>query len=227
MMNASPEMERVPLERSHAEQLPQLAPGREGLELAYAEVVSAPEKQAVVGGAQEAETAPNVTSKKFKIWICAGLSALAVGIIIVAVVTKTRGPRSKLDSNKNAASATTSGPILTTFSLPLSTTTPTVSTSSASVVHDVGTWIPTSGAYNGTGLTAVTPHYSPSPFQVVLFYQHYTGAIMSSRLPFESTWQVYDSTQDLLIPSGARNGTPLAFLDYGASADNRTTVNLV
>lgn len=208
-MNASPEMERVPLEHSHAEQLPQFAPGREGLELAYAEVVSAPEKQAVVGGAQEAKTTPNITSKKFKIWICAGLSALAVCIIIVAVVVKTRDPRSILDSNKNAASATTSGP-----------------TSSASVVRNVGTWVPTSGAYNGTGLTTVTPHYSPSPFQVMLFYQGFTGAILTSRLPFENTWQAYDSTQDLLIPSGARNGTPLAFLDYGASSD-RTTVNLV
>lgn len=159
---ASPGIERVPLEHSHTEQLPQFAPGLEELELAYAEIATAPEKQAVVQSAQRDKTVTAAPRPRAKILIWAGLLFLAVVIIIVAVVAtlETRGPRSMLDSNEEASTATTSGPTLTSSGHPSTT-------SSGSAARDADTWRSTSGAYNGTGLTAVTPDYQPSPCQVM------------------------------------------------------------
>ena len=78
-------IERVPLEHSYNEQLPQFASGNEGLEIAYAEVASAPGKQAVVHSVQEAKNAKAAPLKTVYIKACTGFSLLAVTIIIVAV----------------------------------------------------------------------------------------------------------------------------------------------
>lgn len=222
---ASSGIERVPLEHSHTEQLPQFALGREELEIAFDEAAFVPKKQAVVQNAQGVDIAPKTTFKRARKWICAGLSVLAVVAIIVAVVVilKAKGhPQSVLGTNKGATTTAVSNPTMTTPGPTVITPSPTLSAPSDSATSEVGIMRPTSGAYNGTGMTALTPR--STTLQVVLYYQHWTGAIRTARLPFEGGWQPYDSTQDLLIQSGARNGTPLANAVWGTAS---ATVNLL
>lgn len=194
MQTTSSGMERVPLELSNNEQLPQFAPGSEGLEIAYAEVASTPRQKAVVHSVQGAKNVKAALLKRVQIKCCAVFSILAVIIIIVAVVVtlKTRSHAQSMSGSHHEV------------------TTNTISR-------------PTSGAHNGTGMTALTPMGNPSPYAVVLYYQYCTGAIRTARLPFEGMWQPYDYTQDLLIPSGARIGTPLANAACG-SGDNIVTL---
>ena len=206
--NTSSGIERIPLEHSYAEQLPQSALAVEGLEIAYAELASVPEKQAVVKSALRVENVAATPSKRVQIRIYAGLLVLAIIIVIVAVVTtlKSRTNRSKLGSNEEATAAATSGPTLSAS--------PGPPNSSPGIPRS------TSGAYNGTGLCVLRG----DSVQIALFYQHYTGAIRVSRLPWNGAWLPYDSTQDLLVASGTRNGTPMATVGYGISGTFAVTM---
>ena len=67
------------------------------------------------------------------------------------------------------------------------------------------------GAYNGTGLSVI---YSlNSSLQVALFYQHSAGSIRTSRL-VNDVWQSYEQSQDLIVSSEARKGTPIGSASY-------------
>lgn len=142
---------------------------------------------------------------------------------MVTLKTKSHA-QSMSGSHQEATTNTISSLTLNTPGPTLATSSPTLRASSGSVTNEVDIPRSTSGAYNGTEMTALTPLGTPTPYQVVLYYQHCTGAIRTARLPFETAWLPYDFTQDLLILSGARNGTPLANAAYG---DGSTTVTLV
>ena len=219
--NVSSGIERVPLENSHTEQLPQLAPGVEELEIAYAEVASAPENQAIIQNAEAVDNKTAAPSKRVWKRVWAGLSVLAVVIVIVVVVAalESRGHRSQLGSNEKATAAATSEPVLSTTAGV--TSGPTLSASPGHSNNSSRISRQTSGAYNGTGLCVLRGY----GIQIVLFYQHYTGAIRASRLPINGIWLPYDSTQDLLVASDARNGTPMASTFLGVAGI--TMVNML
>ena len=73
----------------------------------------------------------------------------------------------------------------------------------------------TSGAYNGTGLSVL--YALGSSLQAVLFYQHSAGSVGASRL-MDDVWQQYDQSQDLIVSSDARNGTPIASASHYVGA---------
>ena len=163
--------------------------------------------------------------KRFRKQICVAVAALG-SILVIAVV----GAVVEVKDHRSVANAPSTPYVRSTniavssskiFTSSINVSIPSPSSSISSVnastapsnsfTSDTNISIPSSDAYNGTGLS-VTHSLLSSP-QVVLFYQHSAGSIRASRL-VNDVWQPYDQTQDLIVPSGARSGTPIGSVSY-------------
>lgn len=233
-------LQTVPLEDPYNRQDPQVVEFAEGKEVYVKGYVQDPqvvefaeEKEVhirghVQGGQSHELVHPETKStllKRFRKQICVAVAVLGsiVVIAVVGAVVEVKDHRSVANApsapDVRSTNIAGSSSKTSTSSINISIPSPSSSISSvnastapsSSFTSVTNISIPSSDAYNGTGLSVI---YSLlSSLQVVLFYQHSAGSIRASRL-VNDVWQPYDQTQDLIVPSGARSGTPIGSVSY-------------
>lgn len=72
--------------------------------------------------------------------------------------------------------------------------------------------VPTTGAYNGTGMALLQLGTDEHEYSYHLYYQHATGEIKDLELK-NYEW-VPASYHDVGLPASVRNGTPMALASY-------------
>jgi len=190
-------LQAVPNEiNSSKNNYPEVAVGHEGPEVAVGhegkEATSDPFQPGLEPYMRGTKTAPAPRRNRRRLWygLLAGMIILIliiVAVVVAVVVTKN-------NSNKDSSQSSTPG-------------TSPVGANGTSTVG--GT---TTGAWNGTGMVAITPQSNDDP--VWLISQRYTGEIQLSRLDSSGTWHA----PQVLQLHNVMNGTFLEAIAY--SVDN-------
>ena len=80
------------------------------------------------------------------------------------------------------------------------------------------------GAFNGSGIALASESFGSNSYgNIVMYFQHHTGQIRSTRLGSDGEWQGGDATD--IVAVDAKNATPIAAVAY-ARNDTSSVSNI-